>query len=234
MAWKFFTSSGVEKVEDQPETPAGLITSFAGASAPTGWLLCQGQELSRTTYAKLDAALGQVYGVYTNGSGAAGNTHFKVPDLTGRVVAGIYAGAGDSSSDVGAPSGTSIPDSMLGTTAGASTVTLSAAQSGVASHTHAPTAGSHTHLVIHQSGHNHTFGHNTASYETSTGSTITNVFLDAITAQDKFTNTATTGVTFASATSGITLAAKTAAAAASSHDNKQPNLQMHFMIYTGL
>jgi microcystin-dependent protein len=134
--WKFFTSSGVEKVEDQPETPAGLITSFAGSSAPTGWLLCQGQELSRTTYPKLDAALGQVYGAYTNGSGASGNTHFKVPDLRSLVVAGIYAGAGEASTGTGAPSGTSMTDSMLGTTTGVSTVTLSSAQSGIASHTH--------------------------------------------------------------------------------------------------
>lgn len=229
--WKFFTSSGIEKVEDQPETPAGLITSFAGASAPTGWLLCQGQELSRTTYAKLDAALGQVYGVYTNGSGAAGNTHFKVPDLRSRVVAGIYAGAGDGSSDVGAPSGTSIPDSMLGITAGASTVTLSAAQSGVASHTHAPTAGSHTHAIT-QANHTHTHDTGSASWETSSGNTIADV--GGAASSDRHTSLVSTGVTFASATSGITFAAKTAAAAAASHDNAQPNLQMHFMIYTGL
>ena len=228
--WKFFTNSGIEKIEDQPETPAGLITSFAGSSAPIGWLLCQGQELSRSTYPKLDAALGQMYGAYTNGSGASGNTHFKVPDLRSLIVAGIYAGAGEASTGTGAPSGTSMTDSMLGTTTGVSTVTLSSAQSGIASHTHTPNAGSHTHPTT--SAHTHTFGNSAAiNYETSTGSvTATNV---SGTGTTYLTAVASTGATFASATSGISFASAPATAASASHSNEQPYLTLHFAIYTG-
>ena len=36
-----------------PVMPVGCVIPFAGAAAPTGWLLCQGQAVSRTTYAQL-------------------------------------------------------------------------------------------------------------------------------------------------------------------------------------
>lgn len=62
--------------------PVGAVMPYAGSSAPTGWLLCQGQAVSRTTYAALFAAIGTTYG------GGDGSTTFNVPDLSGRVVAG--------------------------------------------------------------------------------------------------------------------------------------------------
>lgn len=37
--------------------PAGTVTSFAGRAAPTGWLFCYGQAVSRATYANLFSAL---------------------------------------------------------------------------------------------------------------------------------------------------------------------------------
>src|SRR5262252_2175272 len=42
--------------------PAGMIVDFGGATAPTGWLLCDGSAVSRTTYATLFAAIGTGYG----------------------------------------------------------------------------------------------------------------------------------------------------------------------------
>ena len=60
--------------------PAGAVISYAGSSAPTGWLLCAGQSLSTASYAALFSAIGYTYG----GSGA----NFNLPDLRGRVVAG--------------------------------------------------------------------------------------------------------------------------------------------------
>lgn len=63
-------------------TPVGSVLDYAGAAAPTGWLLAFGQSLLRTgTYANLFAVLGTTYG-------SADGTHFNVPDLRGRVVAG--------------------------------------------------------------------------------------------------------------------------------------------------
>lgn len=65
--------------------PTGVIVPYAGSSTPTGWLRCDGQAVSRTTYAALFAALGSGGSPYGLGDGS---TTFNVPDLRGRVVAG--------------------------------------------------------------------------------------------------------------------------------------------------
>jgi microcystin-dependent protein len=65
--------------------PPGSIMDFAGLAAPTGWLLCQGQLVSRTAFPGLFAAIGTAYGA------GDGSTNFAVPDLGGRVVAGTEA-----------------------------------------------------------------------------------------------------------------------------------------------
>jgi microcystin-dependent protein len=63
--------------------PPGLIQPYAGSTAPTGWLLCQGQAVSRTTYAALYAVCGTAYGV------GDGSTTFNLPNLKGRVAVGV-------------------------------------------------------------------------------------------------------------------------------------------------
>lgn len=40
----------------------GTVLPFAGSAAPTGWLLCYGQAVSRTTYATLFAVIGTTFG----------------------------------------------------------------------------------------------------------------------------------------------------------------------------
>lgn len=62
--------------------PTGAMLDFAGAAAPSGWLLCDGAAVSRTTYAALFAIVGTTYG------GGNGSTTFNLPDLRGRVTAG--------------------------------------------------------------------------------------------------------------------------------------------------
>lgn len=62
--------------------PVGAVIPFAGASAPTGWLLCQGQAVSRTTYAELFAAIGTAYG------SGDGNATFNLPNLKGCIPVG--------------------------------------------------------------------------------------------------------------------------------------------------
>lgn len=62
--------------------PAGALMPFAGSAAPTGYLLCEGQPVSRTAYADLFAAISTTYGV------GDGSTTFNVPDLRGRVAVG--------------------------------------------------------------------------------------------------------------------------------------------------
>ena len=68
------------------DTPPGLVTPYAGVTAPPGWLLCDGSAVSRSTYARLFAAIGTSYGA---GNGV---TTFNTPDLKGRVPTGLDAG----------------------------------------------------------------------------------------------------------------------------------------------
>lgn len=68
--------------------PTGSVLATARSSAPTGFLLCQGQAVSRTTYAVLFAAIGTTFG---SGDGA---TTFNLPDLRGRAPVGVDAGIG--------------------------------------------------------------------------------------------------------------------------------------------
>ena len=103
--------------------PPGSIMDFAGATSPVGWLLCQGQSLSTTTYANLFAAIGYLYG----GSGGS----FNVPDLGGRVVAGKEATATRLTA-----AGSGIAGSTLGAAGGTEIHTLTEAQ--LASHNHDP------------------------------------------------------------------------------------------------
>lgn len=56
------------------DAPIGVIQAFGGSAAPNGWLLCQGQALSRTEYAELFAVIG------TNFGSGDGSTTFNLPD----------------------------------------------------------------------------------------------------------------------------------------------------------
>ena len=58
-------------------TPPGTIMAFAGNSTPSGFLLCDGSAVSRTTYADLFAAIGTTWG------SGNGSTTFNLPNLNG-------------------------------------------------------------------------------------------------------------------------------------------------------
>jgi microcystin-dependent protein len=58
--------------------PAGALMPYGGTSAPTGWLLCDGSAVSRTTYAFLFSKIATAYGV------GDGSTTFNLPDLRQR------------------------------------------------------------------------------------------------------------------------------------------------------
>lgn len=68
--------------------PTALVSPYAGATAPSGWLMCDGAAVSRTTYANLFNVLNATGLPYGPGDGA---TTFNLPDLRGRVVAGYDA-----------------------------------------------------------------------------------------------------------------------------------------------
>ncbi len=72
----------------QALVPVGTVLAYAGTTAPPGFLLCDGAEVSRTTYAALFAVIG-----ITHGGGDAVNT-FNVPDYRGRFLRGVDHGQG--------------------------------------------------------------------------------------------------------------------------------------------
>lgn len=111
--------------------PTGVVLPYAGSSAPSGYTLCFGQAVSRTTFAALFAVIGTTYGA------GDGSTTFNLPDLRGRVVAGADAMGGSAANRLGS--------GVTGGITGAATV---AATGGEQSHqlTVAELAG-HTHTV---------------------------------------------------------------------------------------
>jgi microcystin-dependent protein len=102
------TSSIQTQFNNIQTVPSGVISAFGGSSAPTGYLLCDGTAVSRTTYSALYAVVGTTYGVGDN------STTFNVPNLKGKVA-------------VGRDSSQSEFDT-LGETGGAKTVSLTEAQ----------------------------------------------------------------------------------------------------------
>jgi microcystin-dependent protein len=195
--------------------PTGTISAFAGSTAPTGYLLCNGNAVPNGSgtvqsvtadYAALYAVVGSAYGV-------AGT----LPDLRGRTVIGVGTG-----SEI---------TGVLGTLQGVKDVTLSAAESGVPAHTHpinvsATTdgAGAHEHAIRHtdqgyaspNSGNGQTFimgnlnGYNNGGadvYLLAKSAGGHNHTIPANTAQ-----------------------ANTTAPAASAHTNIQPSLPLNYII----
>lgn len=70
----------------EPGVSTGDIKITACATAPSGWLICDGSAVSRTTYSGLFAAIGTTYG------GGNGSTTFNLPDLRGRFALGVSSG----------------------------------------------------------------------------------------------------------------------------------------------
>lgn len=99
--------------------PAGIISPFAGQTAPSGWLLCDGSAVSRTTYSALFDVIGTLYGAGDE------STTFNLPDLRGRMPLGV----GESSADGHTAHTIAEAD-------GKEAYKLTGAQSGVQDHTH--------------------------------------------------------------------------------------------------
>ena len=128
--------------------PSGTIVAFGNATPPTGWLACNDQAISRTTYARLFAVIGTSYGA---GDGSA---NFNAPDLRDRVP----LGKGTNMATLGAAT----------TGIAASAVMASATKSGVQTGTNTTGSTSATLSVT-----NGTFA--TSAKDSSTGTAVASV-----------------------------------------------------------
>lgn len=119
--------------------PTGTVVPFSSSTVPDGWLLCDGSAVSRTTYAALHL-------LYANDSYPYGDgdesTTFNLPDLRGRVVAGVDnmnnsagTGGGDAAR-LTSGSKAGVDGDTLGDTGGVEEHTLTHLESGLPSHTH--------------------------------------------------------------------------------------------------
>lgn len=187
-------SSGISSLST---VQTGTVHLFSGASAPDGYLLCDGSAVSRETYASLFAVTGTAYGA------GNGSTTFNIPNLQQRFPLGK------------AVSGTG---STLGATGGAIDHTHTGP-----SHTH--TGPSHSHSIANQADHTHSLSGTTATegahtHTFTTGTPSTSTFLlangaDQTAASTTHTHSGTTAAGSAHSHAVGTLAA----AAAGTHDH---------------
>ncbi len=125
--------------------PRGSIMCFSGATVPQGWLLCDGQPISRTVYNELFNTIGIIYGE------GNGTSTFNLPNLQDR----FPMGKGTSS---------------LGLIGGANSVTLTSDK--LPSHSHNATVssnGQHSHTGNTNTTGNHTHSYNDAYFAENDG-----------------------------------------------------------------
>lgn len=189
--------------------PAGLVFPYAGATAPTGYLLCYGQTLGNASsgateandnYQALFDVIKAAYGnsgseVFSNGDTV------NLPDLRGRVVAGQDDMGGVSADNLTNVAGDGLNGDTLGATGGSEKHVLTTAQ--LASHSHG--AG------------------NYQSSFTRLNSTSGDIFGGFLFSDGNNQATQTNSV---SGTSG-------SAGSGSAHNNVQPTIILNYIISTG-
>ena len=178
------TSNGAGATSFNPVPPVGAIVMHATGNAPSGYLMCDGSAVSRTTYADLFAVIGTTYGA------GNGSTTFNLPDFRGRAA-------------IGAGTGSGLTNRALGSTGGQEVITT------VPPHTHSATTGAHSHTAnVNDPTHAHNVG-NTLSYYWNTRVDVDvsagELNLDAT--QTDYTTYESTGITVGidTRTTGITI-----------------------------
>lgn len=199
--------------------PAGVVITYAGSTAPEGWLLCDGSAVSRDTYATLFDVIGTTYGV------GDGSTTFNVPDLSGRVVIGV--------------SGTH----ALASTGGAETVTIN--ENNLPSHAHSVPKHGHANNIsattpslshtITQPAFNYNKPSGSKAYLTS-GSTIytsTNTATATRSTSVAVTDHAATACTMSGSVTNKAAFNSDSTGTGGAHNNMQPYISINYIISTG-
>lgn len=184
--------------------PVGGVLPYTGTSAPnSSFILPFGQAISRTTYSTYFSLVSTTFG------SGDGSTTFNVPDLRGRVIAGLDNMGGSAASRLTSSyfGGTA---TNLGATGGSESHTLTTAQ--LASHSH------NNSLTDPGHGHNLTNGRQ-ASFQA--GSSAVAPRLDG--------GAADGSVTAASAMTGISIT-NASAGSGSAHNNTQPTMVLGLIL----
>jgi microcystin-dependent protein len=184
--------------------PPGLIMWDSFTTPPEGWLLCYGQAVSRTTYARLFARISTTHGT------GDGSTTFNLPDLRGRVVAGQDDMGGSSANRL-----TGLTDGVNGDTFGAAggleSTVLTEAQ--LPAHTHTAT--------VTDPGHTHQFTYNLLPLSFDAAQAVSAIQ----------TSGGGTTVTTQSRVTSVTVANSTTGSGAA-HNNVQPTIILNAVIKT--
>jgi microcystin-dependent protein len=189
--------------------PVGVVNPFAGATAPSGWLLCYGQAVSRTQYPVLFTTLSTTYGV------GDGSTTFNIPDMRGRVVAG--------EDDMGGTAASRLTSAVSGVAGG----TLGAVGGNQTMHAHSHTNTVTNNAVTTAGVGNHT--HNTPYPIGWGGSGYGSAFSSSV--SPDYSTTSGNGAHDHTVTSNVTITNATfPATAGGSSQNVQPTIVLNYII----
>ena len=134
------TSIEITRSPATGQFPAGSIIPYAGGIVPDGWLLCDGSLVT------INAASRPLLNAIQTRFGGDGQKNFRLPDLRGRVLAGLDNMGGNPAHRITAEWGSRLGSDGYG---GADHVTLSMEQMPKHAH-HASTGGDggkHSHLI---------------------------------------------------------------------------------------
>lgn len=202
--------------------PVGEVTMWATNTAPTGWLVCDGSAVSRTTYSGLFAVIGTVYGA------GDGSTTFNLPNLKGRVVVGRDS--------------TDTDWDTLGETRGSKTHTLTSAEMPSHTHiqdTHGHGQNPHAHFMWLATSSNGSHSHTYSWDDTSTIQRGTGSFSTASAPTPSTDSTSTAGshthdvigyTANETATNIVTTATNQNTGGGGAHNNIQPSIVLNFII----
>jgi microcystin-dependent protein len=210
-----FHAKNAERLQGFSEAaimPPGTILPYAGSTAPSGFLLCDGSAKSRATYSRLFDVLGTTYG-------APDAANFNLPDMRGRVPAGRDDMGGSAALRLtSALSG--INGQLLGASGGFQSHLLTASQSGLPAHT--PT--------INDPGHTHNVSVYTTAGAASTWASSTSVLSQSAAIYRIATEENSTRGIANSTTTGVTINPVAAQNASAAHPIVQPTVVLNYII----
>ena len=189
--------------------PTGTISAFAGGTAPMGYLVCKGQDVSKIDYAELYAIIGDMYGTADD---AVNN--FRLPDLRTRV-----------------PVGLSENDPIFGTlgaVGGEISHTLTTDE--MPSHTHTFTSTPHTHSTYSAGNHSHSINYKCTN---KSGKDDLTVLSNGVENRGSWTgSTASAGSHTHTMTSTTVVGTIANAGGGTEHNNMQPYTVVNYRIKT--